>query len=375
MSNARNDWTERRRAVEELRALYDRAEGRELTADEEATERRLDQAIQDLDARVSTELRRVRLDELTAARAELAPELRELTEGKDVSVSLPLEARDLTAGTATDGAELVNDSTRPSIWDVFEASDPLLAEVTVLKTRDANDLVVPYVTSHSSASIIAEASAISESDPQFSTKTLSPFKYAFLTQVSFELLKSDRTNLVPFLVSQGVEACGRAFAADIAAGVGSTEPVGLTSATSAVTAASATVVTLDELLTVRGAVLPEYRNDAVWVMNDTTLAELLVLKDADNRYMVQPSPHLGAPDSLFGHRIVVSASMPDTATGLKPIAFGNLKRGYASQVVGSVDVQRSDSYAFNTALSTWRFILQADGALVDPAAVRVITML
>ena len=67
------------------------------------------------------------------------------------------------------------------------------------------------------------------------------------------------------------------------------------------------------------SVKPEYRKNAVWMMNDTTAIALRKLKDADGNYLWNQ-----ANDTILGKTVVISNDMPDADSGKKPILFGDL---------------------------------------------------
>lgn len=116
---------ERLRVEAEIRSVYDAAGENPLSAEDAAKVEDLDQRSADLNTTVSdliaAEKRNAEIDEALAGlptpapthgdsapeARDLASELRELAAGERRSVEVPAERRDLTKGTATDGAELV----------------------------------------------------------------------------------------------------------------------------------------------------------------------------------------------------------------------------------------------------------------------------
>jgi HK97 family phage major capsid protein len=71
-----------------------------------------------------------------------------------------------------------------------------------------------------------------------------------------------------------------------------------------------------------------HRQNATWVMNAATLAEVRKLKAADGSFLWQPGLTAGQPDRLIGYPVVEAADMPDIAANALPIAFGNFQAGY-----------------------------------------------
>lgn len=71
-----------------------------------------------------------------------------------------------------------------------------------------------------------------------------------------------------------------------------------------------------------------YRQNANFVMNRKTQAELRKLKDADGNYLWQPPASAGQNAMLMGFPVREAEDMPDIASDSLSIAFGDFKRGY-----------------------------------------------
>ncbi|MCP5088319.1 MAG: phage major capsid protein [Rhodobacteraceae bacterium] len=71
-----------------------------------------------------------------------------------------------------------------------------------------------------------------------------------------------------------------------------------------------------------------YRQNAKWVMNRKTQAEIRKLKDADGNYLWQAPAGAGQSASLMGFPLVEAEDMPDIASDAMAIAFGDFRRGY-----------------------------------------------
>ena len=71
-----------------------------------------------------------------------------------------------------------------------------------------------------------------------------------------------------------------------------------------------------------------YRQNAHWVTNRRTQAEIRKLKDADGNYLWQPPATAGDKALLMGFPIVESEDMPDIAANSASLAFGDFNRGY-----------------------------------------------
>ena len=71
-----------------------------------------------------------------------------------------------------------------------------------------------------------------------------------------------------------------------------------------------------------------YRQNASFVMNRRTQAEVRKLKDADGNYLWHAPAGTDARASLMGFPVVEAEDMPDIAAGAPAIAFGDFARGY-----------------------------------------------
>ena len=71
-----------------------------------------------------------------------------------------------------------------------------------------------------------------------------------------------------------------------------------------------------------------YRQNAHWLMNRRTQAEIRKLKDADGNYLWQAPAAAGQSAMLMGFRLVEAEDMPDIASDAMAAAFGDFRRGY-----------------------------------------------
>ena len=84
----------------------------------------------------------------------------------------------------------------------------------------------------------------------------------------------------------------------------------------------------DALISLVFALKSAYRENAVFMMKRSTLAEVRKLKDGDGNYLWQPDFQLKQGGTLLGFDVVEAEDMPDIATGSLSIAFGDFKAGY-----------------------------------------------
>lgn len=288
----------------------------------------------------------------------------------EVKPSGPIDIRTLSKLTAAAGANTVKTSFYDRlIAHLIETSAVLQAGVTVLNTAGGETIQLPKTTSHSTAAIVAEAGTIGVSDPAFGQASLGAFKYGVLVQLSRELVDDATVDLEGYLAMETGRALGNAFGADLVTGNGSSKPRGiLQDTTLGVTTATAVagVPTADNMLDLYYSVIAPYRNspNAAYLMKDTTVASLRKAKDTTGQYLWQPSLQAGEPDRFGSVKVLTDPFMPATAVNAKSVVFGDFSR-YFVRLVGGIRFERSDEYAFNTDLITYRALLRGDGALMD----------
>lgn len=77
-------------------------------------------------------------------------------------------------------------------------------------------------------------------------------------------------------------------------------------------------VTYDDVIRLFFSVKPEYRKNGIWLLNDDTALMLRTLKDKNGNYLWNQTN-----DTILGKPVMICNSMPNTASGKKPIAFGD----------------------------------------------------
>jgi HK97 family phage major capsid protein len=289
------------------------------------------------------------------------------------------EKRDLLAGTGT-GANLVPISFVRSLREhLIENSAIRQTNATVLTTTSGEELRVPKTTAHPGGQITTEGSTITANDPTFAQATLNAYKYTNLTSVSREFIEDEIVNVLEYLARHNGIALANLSGADFVNGDGSGNPQGVVdAATSGKTAAATDAITAEELIDLQHSVVSGYRRNSYWLMNDSTAAHVRKLRDESGgtagtgQFLWQPGLQQGQPDMLLGRPVVTDPGVPELGTSNKTVVFGDFS-GYYIRDVGSVRFERSDDFAFDSDMVTFRAIIRTDGELVDENAVRALT--
>ena len=378
----------RNRAWEEAKSILDKAtaEKRDLSAEETQTYERISK---DLDERAQTiaklredEARELRLDAATrdiasqarpqesaAPAMDDAAFIRSLVLGERRSHNF--ERRDVTKGSQ---GSPVPTSFYNQVIAQARLVAPILQVATVLNTAGGEILQIPSQASWSTAALPGEGTAITESDPQFNSFiSLSAYKYSFLTQLSTELIEDSGVDILGFLAEQTGNALGYAVGSALTVGSGTNQPKGIVTA-SAVggTAGTATAFTADNLIDLLYSLDGSVRASMPgvgWMMNGKSIGQVRKLKDTAGNYVFQPALSMESPDMLLGKPIYENPSMVDVASGTKSVIVGHLPSYYV-RTVGGLRLDRSDDYAFNSGLVTFRATFRVDGNLPQTSHIK-----
>lgn len=381
---------QRKNAWHGMKSILDKAaeEGRDLTVEEQtdwdarnADLDRLDQRIKQIldaeqrEADLSAAFDRVGGKRSVDTEDDPAVQLRSFFRGEQgralaFSPASDKEFRDLTKGTATAGGNTVPTSFYGQLMEhMIEVSGLLQGGPTFIRTDTGENFEVPVTTAHSSGALITEGSTLTESDPAFAKRTLGAYKYAMSLQLSTELLTDTGVDLTGYIARQAGRAVGNALGADLAVGNGSSKPSGVAqTSTLGVTGAAsvAGAFSADNLIDLFYSVIAPYRNSAScnWLMRDATLASVRKLKDTTNQYLWQPAYTAGAPETILGKPVRTDPNIAAVALSAKSVLFGDLS-AYVVRLAGGVRFERSDEFAFQNDLVTFRCIVRGDGILAD----------
>ena len=144
-------------------------------------------------------------------------------------------------------------------------------------------------------------------------------------------------------------------------------PTGILDATNGADVGITTAeITYDNVISLYFSVKPEYRKNAVWMMNDETALALRTLKDSAGNYLWRDSD-----DSILSKKVIISEYMPNAELGSKPIAFGDFSYYW---VIGRSPVSvrtLSEKFALNDQIGYLAFEF-LDGKLIRPDAIKVL---
>ena len=226
--------------------------------------------------------------------------------------------------------------------------------------------------------ILSEGSAETVSDMTFAAINLGAYTYSSkIVKVSYQLLQDAAFNLDEFLVNTLGERIARGQNAHFTTGTGSSQPQGIiTAGSSALTTASATAITADEILTLIHSIDKSYRNSPKFALMgaDTTAAAIrkLGVGSSNDFPVFIPGMAAGEPDRVFGVPFYVNNDMAAIAATNKSLLAADFSK-YVVRNAGGVQMLRLNERFADALLVGFIAYKRSDAGSIDTAAMKFIT--
>ncbi len=232
----------------------------------------------------------------------------------------------LQEGIDADGGYLVPDEYDTRLIDGLKEENIIRKLGHTITT--SGERKINIAATKPAAAWIDEGETLTFSDATFSQINLDAHKLHVAVKVTEELLYDNAFRLENYIIEEFYKALANAEEDAFINGDGTGKPLGILAASGGaevgVTTASATAITADEVINLVYSLKRPYRKNAVFILNDQTIAALRKLKDGNGTYMWQPALVAGEPDKLLGYPVYTSAYMPTVESGAKTIIFGDL---------------------------------------------------
>ena len=248
------------------------------------------------------------------------------------------ETRDADANlTFGDNGAVVPTSIVNKIIDKVVEISPLYSLATRYNVK--GNLTIPYYDSETSDITVAYADEFTEltsTSGSFKSITLTGFLAGVLTKISKKLLNNSNFDLLGFVIKKMAENIAVWIEKELICGTAD-KIEGLSKLTAAVTTASASKITSDELIDLQDAIPDTYQGDAVWIMSKKTRNSIRKLKDGQGNYLLERDFSGKWRYVLLGRPVMISKNMPEIAEGAKAIIYGDMS-GLAVKVSEEAEV-------------------------------------
>jgi HK97 family phage major capsid protein len=244
-------------------------------------------------------------------------------------------------------------------------------------TDNGDSIQVPANTAHGTAVWTAENAANTPSDETFAQVTLGANKATSKIIVSEELLQDSAFPLDTFLAREFGERIGVLENTAYIQGSGSGQPQGLlasattsniTTVTAAAGAGNTTTFTYTALVSAIFSLPKQYRDNASFIVNDTSARNLYLMMDSQNRPLWSVNLATTGPDTFLGYPIYTDPDVPAPAIGNISVLFGDWKRTYVVRRVSGFSMQRQNELHSDNGQVGFRGQERVDGKVVLAAA-------
>ena len=280
----------------------------------------------------------------------------------------------LSESVDADGGYLVPEEFENQIVRGIDETNIIRSIAKVITT--AHDRKIPVAVGHSVATWTEENAAFTESNPSFGQKQIDAFKLTDLIRVSTELLQDSAFNVEDYIIREFSYAFGVAEEQAFCVGTGTNQPTGIFTENGGevgFTTSSATVITIDDVISLIYSLKAPYRKNAVFLMNDATVGLIRKLKDGNGAYLWQPSVQAGQRDKILGFDVYTTPFAPAIAGGALPIAFGDFQNYWIGDRGGKTVQRLNELYATNGQVG-YVATERVDGKVILPEAIKLLKM-
>lgn len=184
-------------------------------------------------------------------------------------------------------------------------------EIPVYPANSATQITVAFAS---------EFTPLSSTTGNFTTIELSGYLAGALTKISESLINNVDFDIVGFIVKRMAYDIARFIEKNLL-GFGGGSVTGLGDATNIKTVDA---ITADSLIEAQGMVKDVYQANAIWVMSPATRDALRQLKNDIGMYLLNDDISAPFGKTLLGKPVYVTDNMPDVASGVKAIYYGDM---------------------------------------------------
>ena len=201
----------------------------------------------------------------------------------------------------------------------------------------------------------------------FTINTVDSWKLAAFVKMDEAFIHDASFDIENYMINRFAKNFGRAEDNAFINGNGIEMPTGILNDTNGANVGITTdQLTYDNVIGLYFSVKPEYRKNAVWLMNDETALALRTLKDSTGNYLWRDSD-----DTILGKRVIISEYMPNAESDSKPIAIGDFSYYWVigRSHIGVRTLTEKFASVDQIGYLAYEFL---DGKLIRPEAIKVL---
>lgn len=287
----------------------------------------------------------------------------------------------MSTTTGSEGGYTVPTSVAARLIEALKAFGGMRAVAEILSMQSGNPMSFPTTDGTAEeGEILAENASATSADPTFGTIGLPVYKFSSkVVAAPFELIQDSAIDVEAFINRRLAERLGRITNRLYTVGTGTSQPMGIVTASSAgKVGATGTTTTFgyDDLVDLMEAVDAAYTDagNGKWMFSQAVRKVLRKMKDTAGRPIWTPGYEYGitagVPDLLLGADVQINNHMPTPAANAKSIVFGDLSK-YVIRDSMQVSLFRFADSAYITkgqiGFLGW---MRTGGTLTDTSAVK-----
>jgi HK97 family phage major capsid protein len=133
-------------------------------------------------------------------------------------------------------------------------------------------------------------------------------------------------------------------------------------------------ITADDLISLKYGIKTGYATNGSFVLNRPTLEKVRKMKDGNGQYLWASGLAAGRASTIDGEPYAEQPDMPNVGTGLKPVAFGDWKRGYILVDRIAMSMLRDDYTRAGNGQVLFRWRRRLGGAVSIAEAIAILTV-
>lgn len=267
------------------------------------------------------------------------------------------ETRAMTSAASSGGAAIPT-RTMDVVLGQLKDTPGILSMITLLNIPELISLPAENVVGD--ASWVAEGTDSTPSDDTLRAISLSAYELIKTIKITAKLEKMSIDAFEEWVTATLVRKLRAACKKAVFSGTGVNQPTGLDSATwddkNSITVAKDASLTYDNLVDVEALVGEDYLDNAVWVMNRKTKAQVAKLKDDNKRPLFERAIENGFVGNLLDRPVRLEGGVADGE-----IYFGDWKAGYVMNFASPIELAKSSEAGFMSGSTVYRGLALVDG--------------
>lgn len=299
------------------------------------------------------------------------------------------ELKGMSVGDDSTGGYLVVPQLDSAIRSIRTQLSPLSGLAREIVIAEGAEVLLPYVRGTLTSTWIGETANRPETDSLLvGTHRIELHEHYAMPSVTQKLLDTAHYDVGALIVDQIAHGLAVGEGTALYSGDGVGQPRGIAAYDMASTGDSTRewgtiqyvptgasgawhTTKADPLFDTVAALAPQYRANAVWLMNRSTAASIRKLKEATtDQYLWVTGLTAGQPDMLLGYPVMICDDLPDLGAGSLSIWFGDFRQAYTIVRMPGVKLLR-DPYSSKGKVNYYAYS-RVGGAVVNSDALKAI---